>query len=79
MGADSPAASPRTDSPRTNPSTTAFLSPPSGTDTSESGRESEFLDMEDEESEEESGGERARDITAGIGVSGGYQYLSYGS
>ena len=72
MAADSPAASPRTDSPISKLSTSTFLPPPNGTDTSESGRESEFLDMEDEESEEESGGERAGSITAGVGDPGGY-------
>lgn len=68
--ADSPAPSPRIDSfsPRSKLSTSVFPPPADGANTSESGRESEFLDMEEEEdSEVESEGEGVGDITAGAG------------
>ncbi|KAF8972613.1 hypothetical protein BDZ97DRAFT_1913115 [Flammula alnicola] len=66
--AESPVASPRTEafSPKSKLATSVF--PPPSNDTKESGRESEFLDMEEEEeSEEESDGEDPGDITAGAG------------
>lgn len=71
--ADSPSASPRTDSfsARSKLSTSVFPPPPDNTSTGESGRESEFLDMEEEdESDEESEG--VGDITAGAGDPGAY-------
>ncbi|KDR67937.1 hypothetical protein GALMADRAFT_257428 [Galerina marginata CBS 339.88] len=68
--ADSPAASPRTDgfSPRSKLATSVFPPPVNGTN----GRESEFLDMgeeEEEDSDEEEEGEEAGDTTAGAGDS----------
>ncbi|KAJ3485485.1 hypothetical protein NLJ89_g11896 [Agrocybe chaxingu] len=65
--ADSPVASPRTDhfSPRSKLSNSVFPSTVNGT-SGESGRESEFLDMEEEdESDEESDAEGPGDVTAG--------------
>lgn len=65
--ADSPAGSPRTESfsPRSKLSTSVF--PPPENSTGVNGRESEFLDMGEEESEEESDGEEAGVSAAGTG------------
>jgi hypothetical protein len=71
---DSPSASPRTDSfsARSKLSTSVFAPPPDDTSTGESGRESEFLDMEEEDESDEESEEGVGDITAVASDPGAY-------